>query len=252
MTRSLMRVAIVVMCAFIPLSAQALTFKKGQVLGNDGQLYEGASPEEMDRLVAKAKDDGKTAGVFGGSLFVIVGEGVSFIPLSDLSGKSQDQIEEIVVDRVTKDVMDRAVQEANAAGSAASGATVAADGNAAVNATANAAGRQLTEEEIGLLEEMAEAASDEEVSAALASIEVADVAGVAAKEAAEATRQAWGYIDPEDLQEATQQAAEFAAQEAAKVASHIAVEDALQALQDSGASEAEIQAFMDANPAPSE
>ena len=252
MTRSLMRVAIVVICAFIPLSAQALTFKKGQVLGNDGQLYEGASPEEMDRLVAKAKDDGKTAGVFGGSLFVIVGEGVSFIPLSDLSGKSQDQIEEIVVDRVTKDVMDRAVQEANAAGSAASGATVAADGNAVVNATANAAGRQLTEEEIGLLEEMAEAASDEEVSAALASIEAADVAGVAAKEAAEATRQAWGYIDPEDLQEATQQAAEFAAQEAAKVASHIAVEDALQALQDSGASEAEIQAFMDANPAPSE
>ena len=206
----------------------------------------------MDRLVAKAKDDGKTAGGFGGSLFVIVGEGVSFIPLSDLSGKSQDQIEEIVVDRVTKDVMDRAVQEANAAGSAASGATVAADGNAVVNATANAAGRQLTEEEIGLLEEMAEAASDEEVSAALASIEAADVAGVAAKEAAEATRQAWGYIDPEDLQEATQQAAEFAAQEAAKVASHIAVEDALQALQDSGASEAEIQAFMDANPAPSE
>ena len=252
MTRSLMRVAIVVMCAFIPLSAEALTFKKGQVLGNDGQLYEGASPEEMDRLVAKAKDDGKTAGVFGGSLFVIVGEGVSFIPLSDLSGKSQDQIEEIVVDRVTKDVMDRAVQEANAAGSAASGATVAADGNAGANATANAAGRQLTQEEIGLLEEMAEAASDEEVSAALASIEAADVAGVAAKEAAEATRQAWGYIDPEDLQEATQQAAEFAAQEAAKVASHIAVEDALQALQDSGASEAEIQAFMDANPAPSE
>jgi hypothetical protein len=99
---------------------------------------------------------------------------------------------------------------------------------------------------------MAEAASEEEVSAALASIEAADVAGVAAKEAAEATRQAWGYIDPDDLQEATQQAAEFAAEEAAKVASHVAIEDALQALQDSGASEAEIQAFMDANPAPSE
>ena len=88
MTRSLMRVAVVAMCAFIPLSAQALTFKKGQVLGNDGQLYEGASPEEMDKLVAKAKDDGKTAGVFGRNLFVIVGESVSFIPLSDLSGKS--------------------------------------------------------------------------------------------------------------------------------------------------------------------
>ena len=243
---------------YSPFCTGADLQKKGQVLGNDGQLYEGASPEEMDKLVAKAKDDGKTAGVFGSNLFVIVGESVSFIPLSDLSGKSQDQIEEIVVDRVTKDVMDRALQEANAAGSAssggsaASGVTVAADGNAVVNATANAAGRQLTEEEIGLLEEMAEAASEEEVSAALASIEAADVAGVAAKEAAEATRQAWGYIDPDDLQEATQQAAEFAAEEAAKVASHVAIEDALQALQDSGASEAEIQAFMDVNPAPSE
>ena len=66
------------------------------------------------------------------------------------------------------------------------------------------------------------------------------------------TREAWGYIDPEDLQEATQQAAEFAAGEAAKVASHMAIEDALQAPQDSGAREAEIQAFMDANPALSE
>ena len=48
---------------------------------------------------------------------------------------------------------------------------VAATGAAALGSTAtNAPVRQLTEEEIGLLEEMEEAASDEEISATLASI----------------------------------------------------------------------------------
>ena len=59
---------------------------------------------------------------------------------------------------------------------------VAATGAAASASTAASAPvRQLMEEEIGLLEEMEEAASDEEISAALASIQAADVAGVAAK-----------------------------------------------------------------------
>ena len=119
--------------------------------------------------------------MFGGNLFVIVNDGVTFIPITDLAGKSEEDIEALVVERVT-----------------------------------------------------------------------ADVAGVAAKEAAEATREAWGYISPEDLEEATQQAAQVAAQEAAAIASHMAVENALQALIDSGASEAEIDAFIEANPAPSE
>ena len=126
---------------------------------------------------------------------------------------------------------------------------------AAGGATAAPAGvdlSQLTEEEIGLLEEAAEADSEEEVTAALNEIMAADVAGIAAKEAAEATREAWKYINPEDLQEATEQAAQFAAQEAAKIVNHLAVDQTLQELQASGASEAEIQAFMDANPAPGE
>jgi DNA-directed RNA polymerase specialized sigma54-like protein len=98
---------------------------------------------------------------------------------------------------------------------------------AAGGATAAPAGvdlSQLTEEEIGLLEEAAEAASEEEVTAALNEIMAADVAGIAAKEAAEATREAWKYINPEDLQEATEQAAQFAAQEAAKIVNHMAVD----------------------------
>ncbi|MAB19300.1 MAG: hypothetical protein CMN39_07305 [SAR116 cluster bacterium] len=256
-------VAAGIACA--PLAAHALTFKKGQVLGNDGQIYDGASPRESARLLETAKDGGKAAGVFGRNLYVVIGEDITFIPLTDLAGKSEDQIEEIVVDRVTKDVLDRAVavNAANANDDAGTGALVsggqASAAGTAVPAAGSAAGApagvdlsQLTEEEIGFLEEAAEAASDEEVTAALNEIMVADVAGIAAKEAAEATREAWKYIDPEDLQEATEQAAQFAAQEAAKIVNHMAVEQALQELQSSGASEAEIQAFMDSNPAPGE
>ena len=54
-------VAAGIACA--PLAAHALTFKKGQVLGNDGQIYDGASPRESARLLETAKDGGKAAGV---------------------------------------------------------------------------------------------------------------------------------------------------------------------------------------------
>ena len=117
--------------------------------------------------------------MFGGNLFVIVNDGVTFIPITDLAGKSEEDIEALVVERVTADVMTRLVE---VSGDAAAPA-VAATGAAASASTATSAPvRQLTEEEIGLLEEMEEAASDEEISAALASIQAADVAGVAAKE----------------------------------------------------------------------
>ena len=265
MKHAFMIAAVAAGIACAPLAAHALTFKKGQVLGSDGQIYDGASPRESARILENAKDGGKAAGVFGRNLFVVIGEDITFIPLTDLSGKSEDQIEEIVVDRVTKDVLDRAIaanaasaSDDSGAGTLVSGGQASAAGTvapAAGGATAAPAGvdiSQLKEEEIGLLEEAAEAASEEEVTAALNEIMAADVAGIAAKEAAEATREAWKYINPEDLQEATEQAAQFAAQEAAKIVNHMAVDQALQELQASGASEAEIQAFMDANPAPGE
>ena len=114
-----------------------------------------------------AKEEGKTAGVFGGNLFVIVNDGVTLIPITDLAGKSEKDIEALVVERVTADVMSR---QAEVSGDAAAPA-VAAKGAATLGSTATSAPvRQLMEEEIGLLEEMEEAASDEEISAALASI----------------------------------------------------------------------------------
>ena len=96
-----------------------------------------------------------------------------------------------------------------------------------------------------LSEEALEAASEGDIAAALDEIANADIAGVAA---AEATKEAWNNISQEDLAEATAYAAEFAAQEAAKIAAAENISAQLDALIASGASEAEIDAFIEANP----
>lgn len=201
--------------AAMPLTASALTFKKGQVLGSDGQIYDGASPDVRARLIAKAQDGGKSAGISGNQLFVVVNDTITFVPIADIAGKSEETVKEIVVEAVTETV------------------TEALTAKALANAGAD----------INLAEEA-------EVDAALESIAAADIAGVAAAEAAAATKEAWENISQEDLEEATAYAAEFAAQEAAKVIEHQNIDSQLQDLIDSGATEAEIDAFIEANPAP--
>ena len=42
-----------------PMTASALTFKKGQVLGPDGQVYDGASSQLRERLIAEAESGGQ-------------------------------------------------------------------------------------------------------------------------------------------------------------------------------------------------
>jgi hypothetical protein len=207
----------------MPLAASALTSKKGQVLGSDGQIYDGASPDLRDRLIKKAQRTGESAGVTAGKLFVVVNDTITFVPLSDLAGKSEETVKEIVVEKVTETVTKVFTEQALA--------------KAGINVEDLADGAE-------------DAASDEEVAAALASIDDADVAGIAAAEAAKATKEAWANISQEDLAEATQYAAEFAAEEAAKVIEHQNIENQLQDLIDSGASEAEIDQYIADNPAP--
>ena len=89
-----------------------------------------------------------------------------------------------------------------------------------------------------------EAASEGDIAAALDEIANADVAGVAAAEAAEATKEAWENISQEDLAEATAYAADFAAKEAAKIARAEDISAQLDGLIASGATEEEIYAFM--------
>ena len=46
---------VIAVAAMAPVSA--LTFKKGQVLGADGEVYDGASPEQKEALIEKAKEE---------------------------------------------------------------------------------------------------------------------------------------------------------------------------------------------------
>lgn len=206
-----------------PLASSALTFKKGQVLGSDGQMYDGASPDIRARLIAEAQDGGKSAGIATGQLYVVVEDTITFVPISDIAGKSEESVKEIIVEKVTETVTEALTEKA------------LADAGIDVDALAGDA---------------ADEASAEQIQAALAEIQASDVAGIAAEEAAAATQAAWEGISQEDLAEATAYAAEFAAQEAANVLAAQDISSQLDALIDSGASEAEINQFMADHPAP--
>ena len=88
----------------ITTQTNALTFKKGEVLGSDGEVYHGASPEQIDRLVEKAKDTGDVGGVTGNNVFVVVGENVTFIPVNNLRNLSKDTQIAVVGDAVVQDL----------------------------------------------------------------------------------------------------------------------------------------------------
>ena len=208
--------------AAMPVAGSALTLKKGQVLGSDGQIHDGASPDVRTRLIARAQDGGKSAGVTAGQLYVVVRDTITFVPITDIAGKSEETVKEIVVEKVTETITEALTEEALAAAGA----------------------------DINLAEEAAEAASEAEVNAALDQIAAADVAGIAAAEAAAATKEAWENISAKDLAEATAYAAEFAAQEAAKIIEHQNIDSQLQDLIDSGASAEQIAEFEANNPAP--
>jgi len=91
--------------------ASALTFKKGQVLGSDGQIYDGASPEQRENIIARAADSEETAGVSGSNLFVVMDGDVVFIPLSDLRGKTKDTRMDIVKAHVIANIADIEVDD---------------------------------------------------------------------------------------------------------------------------------------------
>lgn len=178
------------------MPANALTLKKGQVIGGDGNVYDGASPQAKAALLLQVKESGKSAGVNGNNLYVVVNDTVTFIPLAELGGMTQEGIEELVVGRVTDTMME--------------------------------------EFDLDLAAEELEAASDEEINAAFARIAEADVAGVAAANIQDLTKDAWKNISREDLEEATAYAAEFAAREAASIAASEAVAGGLLEAIDSG------------------
>ena len=86
----------VVALALATSPSTASTFEKGQVLGSDGRIYDGASPDELERLIKNAANSIENAGVRGNKLFVFMDDELVFIPLSDLSGKTKETRMDIV------------------------------------------------------------------------------------------------------------------------------------------------------------
>ena len=97
-------IAMVLVSLAMASTAQALTFKKGEVLGSDGQTYQGASPEQMERLIERAAANDMPAGVVGNNVFVVVGDKVSFVPTSELRGATKDTQLQIIGDQVVQDI----------------------------------------------------------------------------------------------------------------------------------------------------
>ena len=84
----------------LALPAAALTFKKGQVLGSDGEVYDGASPAQVEAFIKKAEDEGEMAGVSGTNLYVVIDGSVTFVPLSDVRGKTKEGMKEVIAAHV--------------------------------------------------------------------------------------------------------------------------------------------------------
>ena len=101
-----MRLAIVatVLTLGFAAPATALTFKKGEVLGPDGNVYNGASPEQLDRLIERAAEQDMPAGLVGNNVFVVVEDKVSFVPVSDLRGKTKESQLLVIGDQVVQDI----------------------------------------------------------------------------------------------------------------------------------------------------
>lgn len=89
---------------FMASTANALTLKSGQVLGADGGVYDGASPEKQQALIAQAQNGGEIAGVTGASVFVVVGETITYVPVNDIKNKRSETVRQIVGDEVIQSV----------------------------------------------------------------------------------------------------------------------------------------------------
>ncbi len=89
-----------ILVAGVAMPTGALTFKKGQVLGSDGEIHDGASPAQLEALIRRAEEDGEMAGVSGTNLYVVIDGEVTFVPLSDVRGKTKEGMKEVIAAHV--------------------------------------------------------------------------------------------------------------------------------------------------------
>ena len=85
-------------------STAALTLKSGQVIGDDGEIYDGASPSQKEVYIERAKTGGDQAGISGRNVFIVVEDDITFVPITDLAGRSKSAQINIIGDAVIEQV----------------------------------------------------------------------------------------------------------------------------------------------------
>ena len=106
-------IAVVLVSLAMASTAQALTLKRGEVLGSGGKTYKGASPEQLERLIERAAASDIPAGVVGNNVFAVVGDKISFVPKSELSGATKDTQLQIIGDQVVQDITGMKISRSN-------------------------------------------------------------------------------------------------------------------------------------------
>lgn len=98
--------AISIIClTLINTHAQAqFVLKEGEVLSSDGNVYKGASPRIRQHLIDKAQEDGDITGINNNSVFVIVDDVISFVPVSSISGLDDEKMLDVIGNQVIQDV----------------------------------------------------------------------------------------------------------------------------------------------------
>lgn len=95
---------IILILLFSASLSHALTLKSGQVIGGDGNIYDGASPEKQKNLIANAQNGGDIAGLSGASVYVVVGDTITYVPIGEIRGKTNNRVKEIIGDEVIQNV----------------------------------------------------------------------------------------------------------------------------------------------------
>ena len=94
--------SLVLTLVFVSNSSYGLTFKTGQVIGSDGNLYDGASEQTKQKLRRNYNEGaGEQVGVINNNLFIIYEDDVLFVPMSDLAGKNDESIDKIINEKFT-------------------------------------------------------------------------------------------------------------------------------------------------------
>ncbi len=86
-----------------PIQAQ-FVLKEGEVLSSDGNIYQGASPRIREHLIEKANETGDITGINNNSVFVVVDDIISFVPVSAITGLNDEGMLNVIGDQVIKDV----------------------------------------------------------------------------------------------------------------------------------------------------